>query len=715
MSKRIKIVVTAETAQAAAALQQFVQNAGRGLKQMPAVAAAAGKGFEELAGKAYYVRSAIDGIRFAAADGGTRAAFYAVDEAMRAVLASGVKLTSILPVIGTISLAATAGYLIWKDYGGSMETTAEKAKRLGDELKKIPDLLANIETAQKGGNLTAAQADSFRDILSGRTPIYRKSGSSGPGGAYDITTDAGQYGTSGRMRGRWIQNPPADVNNPNDLKQAMAMIQSKTSDDNATGQIKSQNEIADLLKRNNEEALQGIAKERQEAADKYAEDKQKLLDLAVTAKLSKTQLNADLATLDADYAAKKKNLDDKEAAEKQRVNAEVQKSYDEMLAEQSSLEQSIAEQQKKETEELDKQLQLKQEIARAQIQANLDAIKSNPFLTELQKAQEEVPVLQQLIQLNAQRIAQLQQISADPKTDATGQLVAQKQMTELMVQQSQLQNEMTAAQGAGSFSFQFTQALIQLRNMNNLAKELAATFAGVVNTSIRSIGSNLTNVIMGTETWRRALYNVYNTIVSDILNSFIEMAVRWALTEGMMTMATRLGTALRTMLHLTANTTATASTAAAATTQVGAHAAVAGAGAASSQASIPYVGPILAIAAMMAVFAAVMELAHGFQVGGYTGDGAPGAVAGIVHRGEFVFNADAVQRIGVGNLAAMHAGASYGGAASSAGGGASPVNKNNVSVYSFTDPRQMADHLERNDDHEKWVVDVMGRNIHRFR
>ena len=360
---------------------------------MPAVAAAAGKGFEELAGKAYYVRSAIDGIRFAAGMR-QRAAFYAVDEAMRAVLASGVKLTSILPVIGTISLAATAGYLIWKDYGGSMETTAEKAKRLGDELKKIPDLLANIETAQKGGNLTAAQADSFRDILSGRTPIYRKSGSSGSGGAYDITTDAGQYGTSGRMRGRWIQNPPADVNNPNDLKQAMAMIQSKRlCDDNATGQIKSQNEIADLLKRNNEEALQGIAKERQEAADKYAEDKQKLLDLAVTAKLSKTQLNADLATLDADYAAKKKNLDDKEAAEKQRVNAEVQKSYDEMLAEQSSLEQSIAEQQKKETEELDKQLQLKQEIARAQIQANLDAIKSNPFLTELQKAQEEVPVL----------------------------------------------------------------------------------------------------------------------------------------------------------------------------------------------------------------------------------------------------------------------------------------------------------------------------------
>lgn len=42
-----------------------------------------------------------------------------------------------------------------------------------------------------------------------------------------------------------------------------------------------------------------------------------------------------------------------------------------------------------------------------------------------------------------------------------------------------------------------------------------------------------------------------------------------------------------------------------------------------------------------------------FQDGGYTGDGPANKPAGIVHKGEYVFPADAVRRIGVQNLAAM--------------------------------------------------------------
>jgi hypothetical protein len=45
-----------------------------------------------------------------------------------------------------------------------------------------------------------------------------------------------------------------------------------------------------------------------------------------------------------------------------------------------------------------------------------------------------------------------------------------------------------------------------------------------------------------------------------------------------------------------------------ATTKIGANAAVAGSGAAASQASIPYIGPILAVAAMAAIFGAVMGM-----------------------------------------------------------------------------------------------------------
>lgn len=44
----------------------------------------------------------------------------------------------------------------------------------------------------------------------------------------------------------------------------------------------------------------------------------------------------------------------------------------------------------------------------------------------------------------------------------------------------------------------------------------------------------------------------------------------------------------------------------------------------------------------------------GFDAGGYTGSGPASAVAGVVHGGEYVFSKRATDRIGVGNLEAMH-------------------------------------------------------------
>ncbi|WP_254028153.1 hypothetical protein [Mesorhizobium ventifaucium] len=51
----------------------------------------------------------------------------------------------------------------------------------------------------------------------------------------------------------------------------------------------------------------------------------------------------------------------------------------------------------------------------------------------------------------------------------------------------------------------------------------------------------------------------------------------------------------------------------------------------------------------------------GFAKGGYTGNGAKNQPAGIVHRGEYVFSKAATERIGAGNLEAMHRGYASGG------------------------------------------------------
>ena len=92
-------------------------------------------------------------------------------------------------------------------------------------------------------------------------------------------------------------------------------------------------------------------------------------------------------------------------------------------------------------------------------------------------------------------------------------------------------------------------------------------------------------------------------------------------------------------------------------------------GAMSAVASIPYVGPFLAVAAMAGILAAgyalVRGVSKGFKVGGYTGAGSDGEEAGTVHANEYVFSAPAVRALGVGTLDTMHASAMRGGYAAS--------------------------------------------------
>lgn len=82
-------------------------------------------------------------------------------------------------------------------------------------------------------------------------------------------------------------------------------------------------------------------------------------------------------------------------------------------------------------------------------------------------------------------------------------------------------------------------------------------------------------------------------------------------------------------------------------------------------ASIPYVGPFLGAAAMAAAIgggiALVGKMTGGFAEGGYTGPGGKYEAAGIVHRGEFVFPQESVERIGLGRLEAMKNGYAAGG------------------------------------------------------
>ena len=88
-----------------------------------------------------------------------------------------------------------------------------------------------------------------------------------------------------------------------------------------------------------------------------------------------------------------------------------------------------------------------------------------------------------------------------------------------------------------SFSDQFAVVFTQLREMNNLAQETAQSFGAVFNTAISSISNGITGLIMGTLTWRQALQQIGNTILTSIINAIVEMGVRWIATRIVMAVA----------------------------------------------------------------------------------------------------------------------------------------------------------------------------------
>jgi hypothetical protein len=315
-------------------------------------------------------------------------------------------------------------------------------------------------------------------------------------------------------------------------------------------------------------------------------------------------------------------------------------------------------------------------------------------MTANQKQEQSIPLWQQQSQENSARMDDLQKIGSDPKTDTAARLEAEKQYYDLKVKESQLENKISEAQHpwAATFASLKSQAQITMTTLAN-------TFKNVFDAAVSSISSGITGLIEGTKTWGQALRDIYNSIVNEIISAIVQMGVRWLLTQALMAIggraimasaiaATAPMAAMQSLIWATPATLATTATFGAA-----------------------------AIAAPGLIAAADMETMSlsAFAAGGLVtgpGTGTSDSILARLSNGEFVMPADTVSRLGVGTLESIKRGdTATAGAAGSAGGGGG----NKTSVYTFLDSRQMADHLERNNDHEKWIVDVMGRNIHRFR
>lgn len=353
---------------------------------------------------------------------------------------------------------------------------------------------------------------------------------------------------------------------------------------------------------------------------------------------------------------------------------------------------------------------LKTQMKRQDDAVERQAIEQNALLTNAQR-------IQQLRSLNAADIlktgAQLaQNITAKPANDeaATQQLEKRKQLqqelNDLLLEQRKLQEE-SGTSFVQSFGAMFAKMKSEAEiNFNTLAN----TFQTVFNSAISSVSHAITGLIMGTENWHKALLQVGESILTTLVQSVVQLAVRWIATQLMMAIA---GKAI--MAAAVASQTPLATAAAAIWSTPATLATIASYGAAAAAAP----GFIsLAEGLVMA------QTLGSFKEGGFTGSGSSNEVAGLVHRGEFVVPAERVNQVGLGFFEAIRSGqfsaASFNAASAphasdfqQGPGGAVIQHKTELSLATFggeADAKRWAE----GQDGETWFLNMMNKHAYRY-
>lgn len=325
------------------------------------------------------------------------------------------------------------------------------------------------------------------------------------------------------------------------------------------------------------------------------------------------------------------------------------------------------------------------------------SVEANWLLTNNQKRERRVAILDEEVRLMDEQIAALEQLRAAATEEERAQI--DRQIAAMRGQQGGLRNQMLGlGPDPSSFSEQWGAALVQLQDQFlTVAQFTARAFTDAFTTATGAISQGIQGLIMGTATWGQALLNIGQSVVQSLVKSFSDMVAQWIMTHVLMKGVSLAWSAFQSMLRAKdvaeANATEMAKTPALSINAV--------------LASIGSFGvaAIVGVAAIAGILAAV----GAFKSGGYTGDGHPDAVAGIVHRGEFVVPADAVDRIGVGTLEAMTSSAQSGTPAPvNLTSTASPITMN---MAVFDDPQRMTDWL-RSSSGRQVLVDLMRQHAH---
>lgn len=405
-------------------------------------------------GLTYYFRSGMDSMRFALLGGGNpMAAFYAADEGIRAMVASGMEIGTLVPVIGGVAAAIGAVVFGFHEWNEGQREAAQKTKELAEAWKQLPELIKQVNDLQNTGMLSPAAASEYRDYLTGRKKLYVDENG-------NITRDAT----------RTVREPVMSQYDPMGPSvysgmQSVTQNNAEASQDQIAkwyhDQVIVPQQALDLLKKAKEETralyeegLQGIAKEKAELHDKYEKERQDAQEtlealqsnlgpakfgasadvkaLAEQIKQSTISEANDMAALDAEYAKKK-----------QQALEEAQRQQQEKLRQQDEQKQKQQEADKQHEQELQRQAQLQRDIQRSDLEDQIEYVKSNALLTDQTKLQVVTALQAQQIKINDAEILELENLKSQVKS-ISDQLELEKKIAELKHDNNRLQEQPTA-------------------------------------------------------------------------------------------------------------------------------------------------------------------------------------------------------------------------------------------------------------------------------
>jgi len=512
MSDPVKIIVTAETAQAAAALQQFVAQANSGLKSLVPAAAAGGseltklrqssmalhEGFRTLSSSAFL----LGGSRFPQLSMG----IMGVTEGMRGLrsvaLLTGASLSAMLLPIAAIAAVVGTGAFIWHEFSAGEAEAAKAAKDLEDSLGKIPGLLKDINTLQKAGRLGPGSAGEFSDYITGKKKLYKNSlGELTQSPTEQVETPifyAPAPGVSVQTGTQMVTRNLKEAS----MSETQAWVEKQLGGEAGLKDAREQSiaELRTLEEKARLEALDGIAKEKAEIHDRYQKQRDEIAETMVAAGplLTPSKRAAGEAALANLTKGENKDI----AAVDTKADLEVQKAYNEMLREEYEWEKEnirlLGEDKKKALDEVT----AAQQKQRDELMEQKIAVQTDPTLTQQEKAAQLEPILR-----------------AQKAIAAT-----ERERVQYERELAQLLNK----QGNANFITTFKDGATQLSSQwSNLGATLANGSLKMITQGVNGIANALTSVIMGTKSAAQA----FGEMGLSLITSFIEMileAILWA-------------------------------------------------------------------------------------------------------------------------------------------------------------------------------------------